>query len=146
VGSLAAAAVRFAVPRGLPVVGVEPATAACLTASLMAGRPTAVPTPGTSMAGLNCAEISSTAWPVLRDGITSTVTVDDAEVHEAMRALAAAGLAIGDSGAAPVAALPKAVELGLGRRALLIATEGPTDPEGYRRTTGTEPGEGTMSP
>jgi threonine dehydratase len=67
-------------------------------------------------------------------GITATVTVDDVEVHEAMRALARAGLAIGDSGAAPIAALPKAVELGLGSRVLLIATEGPTDPEGYRRT------------
>jgi diaminopropionate ammonia-lyase len=139
VGSLAAAAVHFAAPRGLPVIGVEPTTAACLTASLAAGRPTAVPTPGTSMAGLNCAEISVSAWPTLQAGIAGMVTVDDAEVHEAMRALARNGLAIGDSGAAPVAALPAAVGLGLGSRVLLVATEGPTDPEGYRRTVGTEP-------
>jgi diaminopropionate ammonia-lyase len=66
VGSLGAAAVRFALGRGLPVVGVEPETAACLTASLAADRPVAVPTPGTSMAGLNCAEISATAWPTSR--------------------------------------------------------------------------------
>ena len=56
-----------------------------------------------------------------------------------MRELAAHGLAIGDSGAAPVAALPAAVGLGLGSRVLLVATEGPTDPEGYRRTVGTGP-------
>ena len=69
VGSLAAAAARFAAPRGIQVVGVEPATAACLTASLAAGAPTPVSTPGTSMAGLDCSEISSTAWPSLRAGI-----------------------------------------------------------------------------
>jgi diaminopropionate ammonia-lyase len=134
VGSLAAAAVRFAAPRGLPVVGVEPATAACLTASIAAGRPTAVPTPGTTMAGLNCAEISASAWPVLEAGIAAMVTVDDNEVQEAMRALPRHAIAIGDSGAAPVAALGEALRLGLGTRALLTATEGPTDRAGYRRT------------
>ena len=38
VGSLAAAAARFAAHAGARVVGVEPVTAACLTASLRAGR------------------------------------------------------------------------------------------------------------
>jgi diaminopropionate ammonia-lyase len=138
VGSLAATAVRFAAPRGLPVVGVEPTSAACLTASIAAGRPVAVPTPGTTMAGLNCAEISVSAWPALEAGIAAMVTVDDAEVHEAMRALSRHGLAIGDSGAAPVAALGETLGLGLGASPLLVATEGPTDPDGYRRTV--EPG------
>jgi diaminopropionate ammonia-lyase len=145
VGSLAAAAARFGAHAGVPVVGVEPATAACLTASLAAGAPTPVPTPGTSMAGLDCAEVSAAAWPTLRAGITGTVAVADAEVHVAMRALAAAGLAIGESGAAPLAALRAlvsegacaalrdAVGLGAGTRALLILTEGPTDPDAYRR-------------
>jgi diaminopropionate ammonia-lyase len=143
VGSLAAAAARFGARAGVPVVGVEPVTAACLTASLAAGRPTAVATPGTSMAGLDCAEVSAAAWPSLRAGIHGTVTVDDAEVRAAMRELAAAGLAIGDSGAAPLAALRAlaaeedcaalrdALALGAGTRVLLIATEGVTDPEGY---------------
>jgi len=145
VGSLAAAAARFGAHSGARVVGVEPVTAACLTASLAAGEPTAVPTPGTSMAGLDCAEVSAAAWPSLRDGIHGTVCVGDAEVHDAMRELAAAGLAIGDSGAAPLAALRAlatepacaalraAAELGDGGRVVLIATEGPTDPAAYRR-------------
>jgi diaminopropionate ammonia-lyase len=145
VGSLGAAAARFGARVGAKVVGVEPATAACLTASLAAGEPTAVPTPGTTMAGLDCAEVSAAAWPSLRDGIHGTVTVADAEVHAAMRELAAAGLAIGDCGAAPLAALRalateaacaalrEAVGLGPGTRALLIATEGPTDPAAYGR-------------
>jgi diaminopropionate ammonia-lyase len=71
--------------------------------------------------------------------------VSDAEVGAAMRELAAAGLAIGESGAAPLAALRAltadpacaglrhAVGLGAASRVLLVATEGPTDPDGYRR-------------
>lgn len=145
VGSLAAAAARFAARHGARVIGVEPVTAACLTASLAAGRPTRVTTPGTTMAGLDCAEVSAAAWPSLRDGIHGTVTVADGEVREAMRELAQAGLAIGESGAAPLAALRRlatdpgclalrrAVELGPSSRLLLIATEGPTDPVTYAR-------------
>ena len=145
VGSLAAAAARFGAQTGAKIISVEPATAACLTASLMAGEPTAVDTPGTSMAGLDCAEVSVAAWPSLRAGVHGTITVTDAEVHAAMRELAAAGRAIGDSGAAPVAALRalagdeacqalrEATGITAETRVLLIATEGPTDPAAYRR-------------
>jgi diaminopropionate ammonia-lyase len=144
VGSLAAAAARFGAASGARVIAVEPVTAACLTASLAAGRPARVPTPGTAMSGLDCAEVSAAAWPVLRDGIHGTVTVDDREVRAAMRELATAGLAIGESGAAPLAALRalaaepgcaalrESVELGPGTSVLLVATEGPTDPVTYR--------------
>ncbi|HEX8855168.1 MAG TPA: pyridoxal-phosphate dependent enzyme [Thermoleophilaceae bacterium] len=145
VGSLAAAAARFAAQAGAKVIGVEPVTAACLSASLIAGEPTEVPTPGTTMAGLDCAEVSVAAWPSLRAGVHGTITIRDAEAHAAMRELAALGLAIGDCGAAPLAALralaaePEAAALrdavGLGpdARVLLVATEGPTDPDAYRR-------------
>jgi diaminopropionate ammonia-lyase len=138
VGSLAAAAARFAAQTGCPVVGVEPACAACLTASLAAGAPASVATPGTAMAGLNCAEISTAAWPSLRDGIHGMVTVGDAEAAAAMGELAEAGLAIGESGAAPLAALRAlaldqacaplrdAVGLAASSRVLLVATEGLT--------------------
>jgi diaminopropionate ammonia-lyase len=140
VGSLAAAAARFAAHAPAKVVGIEPVGAACLTASLHAGRPTRVPTPGTIMAGLDCAEISTAAWPVLRDGIHGTVTVDDAEAGAAVGELAGAGLTIGESGAAPLAglrrligdpacaALRERVAIGAGSRVLLIATEGALRP------------------
>jgi diaminopropionate ammonia-lyase len=136
VGSLGAAAARFGAQHGVRVVGVEPETAACLTASLAAGEPTVVETPGTSMAGLDCAEVSEAAWPDLLHGIHATVTVSDPEVHDAMRELAAAGLRIGDSGAAPYAALSALPERG---RTVLVATEGPTDPAGYERVVGARP-------
>jgi diaminopropionate ammonia-lyase len=136
VGSLAAAAARYAAPRGIRLVGVEPVTAACLTVSLAAGEPTAVVTPGTTMAGLDCAEISPAAWPTLRAGIETMVTVTDDETNDAMNDLATAGLAIGDCGAAPLAALRKLTDLTPETRPLLVATEGPTDPDGYRAAVG----------
>jgi diaminopropionate ammonia-lyase len=96
------------------------------------------------MAGMDCAEVSPAAWPSLRDGILGTVTVTDDEAVAAIRELAALGHAIGDCGAAPLAALralmteDDAAQLraaaGLDRpssRVLLVATEGVTDPAGY---------------
>ena len=134
VGSLAAAAARFGAHAGVKVIGVEPVTAACLTASLQAGEPVVIPTPGTTMAGLDCAEVSPAAWPVLRAGIAATVTVTDEQSHAARRELAQAGLRIGESGAAPLAAL-RSVDVGA-ERPLLIATEGATDPAAYARIVG----------
>jgi diaminopropionate ammonia-lyase len=145
VGSLAAAAARFGAEHGARVIAVEPVSAACLTASLAAGEPTAVKTPGTAMAGLDCAEVSAAAWPSLLAGICGTVTVGDEEARAAIRELAAAGLEIGDCGAAALAALRalsaetdcealrRASGFGPAARALLIATEGPTDPPAYER-------------
>jgi diaminopropionate ammonia-lyase len=138
VGSLAAAAARHGAQVGAHVIGVEPTTAARLTASLAQGVPTAVPTPGTTMAGLDCAEVSPAAWPSLHRGIAGTVTISDNEADTAVRELFANGLTIGESGAAPLAGL-RALQndqdcrglrehLATGRRTrvLLIATEGLT--------------------
>ena len=138
VGSLAAAAARHGAASGVQVVGVEPVNAACLTAALAAGAPAEIATPGTTMAGLDCAVVSRAAWPALSAGIHGTVTVDDDEVAGAMRRLAEAGLAIGESGAAPLAGLralvsdPAAEQLRAAvlpdrdARVLLVATEAPT--------------------
>jgi diaminopropionate ammonia-lyase len=138
VGSLAAAAARHGAQIGARVVGIEPGRAACLTASLAHGAPTQVPTPGTTMAGLDCAEVSPAAWPSLLAGIAGTVTIDDEEAEAAMRELSTNGLTIGESGAAPLAGL-RALQLdedcqglrehlaiGPHTRVLLIASEGAT--------------------
>ena len=129
VGSLAAAAARHAAAHDAAVVAVEAATAACLAASLAAGAPTAVPTPGTAMAGLDCAEVSAAAWPDLRAGIAATAAVTDAEAAAALRRLHDLGLRVGECGAAPLAALlqegPRP-PLRPSSRVLLVATEGPT--------------------
>jgi len=138
VGSLAAAAARHGAHVGAHVIGIEPATAACLSASLAQGVPTPVPTPGTTMAGLDCAEVSPAAWPSLRSGIAGTVTISDDEADAAVHELSASGLTIGESGAAPLAGLRalqtdedcrelrEHVAINPQTRVLLIGSEGPT--------------------
>jgi diaminopropionate ammonia-lyase len=138
VGSLGAAAARHGAQHGIPVIAAEPATAACLTASIAASQPVAVPNPGTIMAGLDCAEVSPAAWPSLLHGIAGAVTVEDGAAQAAMAEFERAGLQIGECGAASLAALrqlmtdPACVALretvAAGPRAavLLIATEGRT--------------------
>ena len=125
-------------------------TAACLTASLAAGAPATVPDAGHPRWPAWTARRSRpTVWPELRAGIHGTVTVEDAEARAAMRELAAAGLTIGDCGAAPLAGAARAGRRPFRRappcarrsawarktRVVLIATEGPTDPDGYARAT-----------
>lgn len=148
VGSLAAAAARHGAQIGAQVIGVEPVTAACLSASLASGVPTPVLTPGTRMAGLDCAEVSPAAWPSLLRGITGTVTVTDNEAVAAMRELSANGLAIGESGAAPLAglralqddddsrALREHLAINHQTRVLLIASEGATGADAYEDPEG----------
>jgi diaminopropionate ammonia-lyase len=155
VGSLAAAAVRWAAHNGgrCRVVAVEPTTAAGVTASLRAGRRVHVPTPGTDMAGLDCPEPSLLAWPSLHDGLFGTVLVTDDDVHAAMRGLARHGLAIGPCGAASLAALRLLAADGTadrnqcgelrdavrlpGSTVVCLATEGVTDPDRYRAVVAT---------
>jgi diaminopropionate ammonia-lyase len=138
VGSLAAAAARHGARVGAKVIGVEPTTAACLSASLAQGVPTPVPTPGTTMAGLDCAEVSPAAWPSLHRGIAGTVTISDNEADAAVRELSANGLTVGESGAASLAGLRvlqndedcrglrEHLATNRHTRVLLIATEGLT--------------------
>jgi diaminopropionate ammonia-lyase len=148
VGSFAAAAVRWAAHEqpGAAVIAVEPDTAACLTVSLREGCLTTVDTPGTGMAGMDCATPSAVAWPTLRHGLAGTITVSDGQAHAAMSALADRGWTIGDCGAAAVAALGlltedpgcadlrAAVDFGPESSVLCVATEGASDPDAYQRT------------
>lgn len=136
VGSLAEAVVRHYRRRGEPhpsVLSVEPATAACLLASLRAGRRESVATAETVMAGLNCGTVSSSAWPVLRAGCDAAVSVTDAEALRAVDDLAGYGISSGPSGAATLAAVRHAVadperraELDIGSEGIvvLLSTEG----------------------
>ncbi len=88
VGSLAQAVVSHYRRSGSPhpaVLSVEPDSAACVLASLVAGAPVTVATRETVMAGLNCGTVSTSAWPVLHAGCDAAVAVTDAE---ALRAVA----------------------------------------------------------
>jgi diaminopropionate ammonia-lyase len=145
VGALAAAAVEHA-RSTTTVVVVEPVTAACGLASKIAGHPVAVPGPHRSiMAGLNCGNVSIVAWPVIERGVDAFVTVTDAAAEAAMRALASVGVIAGETGAASLAGLQTLAADGPtlgtvpaldGRHALVLCTEGATDPVSYERIVG----------
>ena len=132
-------------------VSVEPTRAACLYASAVAGRPTAVEGDlDTMQAGLACGEVSLVAWPVLDHGAFAFMTVGDDEAMDAMRTLAAgtggdAPVVAGESAVAGLAGLTQAMAdagaraaLGLdaASRVLLIGSEADTDPETYARIVG----------
>jgi diaminopropionate ammonia-lyase len=140
VGSLAQAAVVHhrsrQTSRPAALLGVEPEAAACVLASLTAGRPQSVAAGATVMAGLNCPTPSSVAWPYLRDGLDAAVTVGDAAAARAVDDLAGLGISSGPSGAASLAgaraaltgsgAQARRAALGVdgGATVVLVSTEG----------------------
>jgi len=142
VGALAAAVVRHfrrAENSIRPfILGVEPTRAACALASIEAGEIVELPGPHDSiMAGLNCGIASPVAWPLVSRGIDAFIAVEDERARQAVRALADEGIVAGECGAAGLAGLMTWQEafggdLG-GKRALVIITEGATDPDAYRR-------------
>jgi diaminopropionate ammonia-lyase len=146
VGALAAAAVRhfWTTPSRRPrIVAVEPVSAACVLESVAAGAIlTVADCQDSMMVGLNCATPSPVAWPLVSRGIDVYLAVDDARVPEAMRLLASDGIIAGETGAAGLVGLLRAIdasapeamaalELDAGTRVLLLCTEGATDPDHY---------------
>jgi diaminopropionate ammonia-lyase len=159
VGALAAATIRRCgetpeprevgrgglVGRRPRILGVEPASAACVLASLKAGRIVSVPGPHPSiMAGLNCGTPSRIAWPRLRRGLDAVVAIPDERARAAMRTLAAEGIVSGETGAAALGGLYAALD-DLRERwnptsVLVLSTEGATDPHAYTDIVGSPPG------
>jgi diaminopropionate ammonia-lyase len=156
-GLLHAAVDHYRAKTEQPILtAVEPVEADALLASI--NTPDGDPAPATGrldsiMAGLNCGEVSLAAWPVVRRGVELFLTVEDRYAEAAMRDLAhpVGGdppIVAGESGAAGLAGLlallaepefrlaREFLELGPGRRVLVINTEGATDPAGYRRVVG----------
>jgi diaminopropionate ammonia-lyase len=155
VGSLLHAAVEHF--RGLssqPVlVAVEPwqSDPHFVSAGSPGGEPTVSPGAQDSiMAGLNCGEVSLSAWPTNRRGVNMFLVIEDRHAAEAMRRLArpVAGdpaIVAGESGAAGLGGLlalltepalePAREHLRLdpASRVLVVNTEGATDPAGYAR-------------
>jgi len=153
VGALAAAVVNhYRQPDKDPnliILGVEPVRAACMQASIEAGRIVAIPGPHDSiMAGLNCGRPSMLAWPIVATGIDAFISIDDDRAREAMRALAQAGVIAGETGAAGLGGLlelltgsenarhRKKLAIDDRTRVLLFITEGATDPQAWRNTVG----------
>jgi diaminopropionate ammonia-lyase len=144
VGAFACAGVRWAASHGVMPIAVDPSGAACIAASLEAGRPVTVETSGTAMAGLDAATPSATAWPTLSAGLAGAIVVADDEADRAARDLASLAIEAGESGAAGLAGLRALIEDGACaklrparlRTALVVVTEGATDPARYGRVLG----------
>jgi diaminopropionate ammonia-lyase len=133
--------------RRAAVVAVEPASAACVQASLRAGQPAAVAGPfETTMGGLRCGEMSPSVFPTVASLVDAAVGIEDDFAFRAMRRLAQptppdAAVACGPSGAAAMggllallsdpslAAVRARARLAPTARIVVLATEGVTDPD-----------------
>jgi diaminopropionate ammonia-lyase len=142
VGAFAAACVSHYVDRST-IVSVEPADADCVLESAVAGHLTEVPGPHRSMmVGLNCGLPSLVAWPVVSRGLDWCAAVADERAADALRLLAANGIEAGETGSASLAGVLLAVERGLvdpASTALVLVTEGVTDPVNWERLAGRAP-------
>lgn len=158
VGGLAAALaaylmLRFGAERPQFVV-VEPARAACLLASMQAGRPIRIPRgEATVMAMLECYAPSPVAWRVLARAADAFMTVDEEDAIAMMRRLALPrggdpALVSGESGGVGLAgvvralgdaSLRAAIGLGPDARVLVVNTEGATDPARFEALVGIAP-------
>ena len=129
------------------LVGVEPTSAACVVAAVRAGHLVEIPGPHDSiMAGLNCGLASMLALPTVTATFDAFLAIDDDRCRQAIRALADAGLDVGETGAAALAGLLALVdehrdELPVPNTAtvLLLVTEGVTDPANFERIVGRPP-------
>lgn len=143
VGSFAQAVVSHCKSPGkhTNVIAVEPDTAACLWKDLTKGDGGAHQTYHTIMAGMDCGTVSSIAWPVLKSGVSASLTVSDFESHCGVQYLHSQGIGAGPCGAGPLAALRRMspadkASIGLTEKSVvvLLCTEGqreyevPSDP------------------
>src|SRR5256885_698580 len=82
--------------------------------------------------------------PRLRRGLDAVVAIPDERARAAMRALAAAGIVSGETGAAALGGLHAALDDLRERwnptRVLVLSTEGATDPHAYADIVGQPPG------
>lgn len=151
VGGLAAAvAARFWMALGQDrprVIVVESERAACIIASLRAGKSVTVPViEETVMAGLSCGEPSEVAFEILAQVTDAAVTIADGQVPPMMHAMAQGlvgeeAIESGECGVPGVIALAAICQdpelkqaLGLNDQSqvLVIGCEGATDPEVYQ--------------
>lgn len=120
------------------ILGVEPTHAACAIASIEAGEIVEIPGPHDSiMSGLNCGVPSPLAWPIVSGGADAFIAIEDERTRIAMRLLSSEGIVAGECGAAGLGGLIAWRDAFGGdlsdKSALIISTEGATDPDAYQR-------------
>ena len=154
VGTWAASVVSYIVSQWTykPIfISVEPVSSNCLFRSISKGKRVCFNSGDrTSMAGLDCGSVSTIAWDILEKHLTGSISISDDLMEIAIRKLANpiefdSKIISGESGASTLAAL---IGLNLSNAfeefkliskinnkssALLISTEGDTDPVNYKK-------------
>jgi diaminopropionate ammonia-lyase len=127
-GLLCAAADHFRSQESGPrIVCIEPESADGLLESISSPDGSPAISKGAQnsiMAGLNCSEVSLTAWPSIRRGVDLFAAIEDRCTIQAMSLLEKAGIDSAESGAAGLAGLLVLKDQFQGSRVLLINTEG----------------------
>src|SRR5690606_36970830 len=129
-----------------------PISAACMLRSMESGDLVTLPGPHDSiMVGLNCGTPSLVAWPLVSRTFDAFVAIEDAWSRRAMRVLAEIGVVAGETGAAGLAGLTmllttehadearRRLQVDENTSALVVITEGATDPQSYETITGRRP-------
>jgi diaminopropionate ammonia-lyase len=126
---------------------VEPFSANCLAESIKAKKRVKInKKESTSMAGLDCGTVSTLAWKILKNSISSSISITDSFTEEAMRVLSKpikgdSKIVAGESGASGLGALIALIKsnkfynnsLNENSNILIINTEGDTDKINYKR-------------
>lgn len=160
VGGLAASVAAYAQQRlgsaAPKMVVVEPARAACLYESALAGKPVTIGhNAPTVMAMLECATPSPLGWEVLEHLASGYVTLEEHEATDVMRLLANPqggdpAVVAGESGGTGLAGFLQVLsndtarkQLGLGKdsRVLIFNSEGATDIAIYEKIVSKKPNE-----
>ncbi|MEE8295006.1 MAG: diaminopropionate ammonia-lyase [Sphingomonadales bacterium] len=133
---------------------VEPEKANCVLKSMEKGFPVFLEGDiSTLMGGLEVAEVSLAAWPIMQAYGDAVLAINDRAVGPAMKALAEGALGGGEIEAGESAAagligalavscddeLREALGLDATSKVLVIGTEGAADPEIYEEMTGRKP-------
>ncbi len=109
VGGLAAAAVKyyrsFERTQALRICTVEPDSAACVQASIQAGRIVTITATDSVMSCLQCGTVSCSAWPYLYSGLDAALSITDSWCDPALAALCSVGIFTRPTGAAALAGL-----------------------------------------
>lgn len=152
VGGMAAAVVSFfheTYGKNSPLfIIVEPNNADCLLQSAKSGK--AVTIHGdleTIMAGLSCGEISTVAWEILKNTVSSFLSISDESIPHTMKLLANNDIPIvaGESAVASLAGfliaqsdekLREELQINENSKILFFGTEGDTDEEMYEHLVG----------
>jgi len=113
-----ATALRAKLPR-VRIVGVEPADGDDTVRSLAAGERVEVPVPRTICDGARVQTPGALTFPIVQQRVDEVLTVSDAEVVEAMAALARSGVYAEPTGALSVAG---ALRLGLGSGTVCVVS------------------------